>query len=85
MIVNKCPECGGEVQATVELYLSHVGIDRDRLRGPYPAGDRPPWLAEFTVYADGVGGVEYDQIRLYCENDHNLDHLLDPGAVVANG
>lgn len=42
---DTCPDCGGEIQATVELWLS---------------------------WSDGGWALQYepDEVRLYCENDH---------------
>jgi len=61
--LDKCPECGERIEASVVVYLCDVEIDIDN-------GNR---IVNYDVQSEGIG-VE---LRLYCANDHDLDETPD--------
>jgi hypothetical protein len=61
-MVNKCPECGGEIQATLKVYLSEVVVAGNRIikyRTDYPSATTRELILD--------GGPE--DLDLYCVND----------------
>jgi hypothetical protein len=65
---DKCPQCGGRIQATVPVYLDNVALDGD--------GRVASFALAFTDDPAMGGGFAFDHeaTRLYCENDHTVEH-----------
>jgi len=57
--VNKCPQCGGRIQATVPIYLDDVVITD---------GTITSYKLEFDPIA-----WDHSEASVYCENDHKVD------------
>lgn len=69
-MINKCPKCGGEIQATVPLYLSDVVLDDDGYIESYRMAFKEDSVdAAVTAIAD----CDPNEVKFYCENDHNIE------------
>jgi len=62
-MISKCPECGGEIQASVPLYLNNIVLDdngTDLISYDYDGGEN---LED---------GLNWDCLSIYCENNHEI-------------
>ncbi len=61
--MQTCPECGGELQATIVRYLSNVELD-----------EHGHVAAHETWSGNDPDGYSWDHpaVRVYCENDHSV-------------
>jgi len=67
--IDKCPICGSEIQATVNLYLSDVVIDEH--------GVMVSSVIEHNSFNDGVRTQDWDGERIYCREDHSEYEMLE--------
>ncbi|HEY0076682.1 MAG TPA: hypothetical protein VGB77_21545 [Abditibacteriaceae bacterium] len=58
-MIDECPICGGELQATEIIYLRSLVIDAD------------------GTYQSGKDADLGNDIKIYCENDHDLAEILE--------
>lgn len=66
MLVDKCPVCGGELQASVPCYLGAVVIGEYGVIQSFEPAFENSYGASLALEPAEVG----DRIDLYCENDH---------------
>lgn len=62
--MNKCKECGSEIQATVKVYLSNVVLDDEGNITSYEISHH---------LADTPDGLVFDDARVYCREDHEVE------------
>lgn len=67
MSIKKCPECGGQIQATRVQFMSGVGFNKD---------GSISWPHRRSTDARDLADVE----DFYCENRHDLNHLSGHGS-----
>lgn len=66
-MIDKCPECDAELQATVPLYLSNVVLDDDGFMESWKLAFEDDLLSD-TLKA--VTDCDPNDIEIYCANDH---------------
>jgi hypothetical protein len=66
-IIDKCPICGSELQATRELYLSDAKVNTDTGR-----------IVTYEVYKPlNEDPPDADVCRIYCAEDHTYDEMME--------
>ncbi len=65
---DKCPECGGELQASVIVYLKNVVLDDDDLITSYDLA----FSDDEGVESLSASLCLEEEVHIYCENDHEI-------------
>lgn len=70
--IKNCPECKGDLQASVTIYLSDVVL-KDGAVSDFNMSDLLPHTDDFRSSIEGlVQAAEGDELRIYCANDHQI-------------
>lgn len=69
-MIDKCPECGASLQATVPLYLSNVVLDNDGFVKQYEIAFEEDL---FNNCIKAVMDCDPNDVQIYCENDHPFE------------